>query len=87
MLYNYVPQAKVIVKENIFCPDYPSLSISNWEGTIERIIKFNTEIFFLIKWNTNTINTMPQDYLIDSNKKNLDYKYMYLKSNKLITTI
>ncbi|OVE70000.1 hypothetical protein CCS79_03035 [Clostridium diolis] len=74
----------ILVKNNIFCPDYNSMSISNWRGTVIKIINSSNGPLLLIKWDSNTIESMPYDYINDSKNKKLNYHYMYLKFDKIL---
>lgn len=76
--------SSIEVKTNTFCPNYPSLNISNWKGTICNMYNINNCFIALIRWNSNTIKNMPKDFISYSISNDLDYKKMFLDCRKLI---
>jgi len=63
------------VKPGINCPDYESISISEWEG---RVINIEGD-YFEIKWDSITLTQMPNSYIYDSLVEGVDYTTMYLE--------
>lgn len=71
----------VKIKDNTLCPDYKELNIGGWTGKIIRICK---DILF-IQWDKDTLKNIPHDFIQDSELKDLDYNFIWLNKDKVIS--
>ncbi len=69
----------VKVKEGTLCPDDESYDLSGYQG---RIFEIDEETIGL-NWDGITLNNMPKEFIIQSEKDGLDWSVMYLDRNEI----
>ncbi|MBS3749072.1 MAG: hypothetical protein KGY65_06685 [Candidatus Thermoplasmatota archaeon] len=69
----------VKVRKNTMCPDYKGLNISGWQGRIKDItIPDKGKSLINIQWDSITLTHMPDYFINQSMKKDLDFSSMNL---------
>ena len=68
------------VKKGIMCPGNDSLCIAGWQG---RIFEIDDDDIVTIRWDSITLQQIPQQYIQQSEEEGLDWTEMYLSSEEL----
>jgi hypothetical protein len=67
------------VKEGVMCPDFAGLPLAGWQGRIISVEQGeNDEVMVGIKWDSATLSSMPEEYVVDSEAQGCDCTEMYL---------
>lgn len=74
--------SSVIVKPDVKDPDF-GINIGGWQG---RIVKLEKNNLVLIKWDSITLNQMPDATIIQSEQDGLDWTKMSLSLNEIELT-
>lgn len=84
-MMNYQIGDAVRVKPDTACPDVPNLDIGGWQGRIIDLTYVNdpTEPTIGIAWDSLTLQAMPEWYIADSERNNLDWAAMYLRPDEV----
>jgi hypothetical protein len=75
----------VKVKKGVLDPDNDEYRIEDWQGIIiGESISSDDEPIFGIKWDSVTLKSMPEDFIIESIQEDLKFQEMYLGISELV---
>jgi len=74
----------VKVKEGVMCPDYEGLCLAGWQGRIFDIEKVDQGRTIIgIRWDSQTLETMPIEFIEDSETNGDDYTEIYFYAEEV----
>lgn len=77
----------VQVKEGIVNPDDESINIGGWQGwVLDTWRNKQDETMVKLQWDSLVLEELPENYIIDSEKKGLSWDKMILKTNEVKLT-
>ena len=75
--------SRIRVKPGINSPEFPEISLAGWTGTVVETTGKPPEQKAIIEWDTQTIESMPKDYISKCEADQLYYVMASLNSDDI----
>ena len=63
--------SRIRVKDGVTAPDLPEFAISGWTGIVAEVSGRGGKKKFFVEWDSDTVGSMPSEYVDECEKKQL----------------